>query len=270
MALRKVVDQMGREVMVPKRPLRILSLVPSQTELLFDLGLDDEIVGRTKFCVHPAAKVTDKPSIGGTKKFRFDVIDKLQPDLILGNKEENYEEGILQLAQSYPVWMSDIFTLNDAFVMMQQVGDLVGKGEVAQQMVDRIAQRFATLSPTPRPLRVAYLIWQKPMMSVGQHTFIHEMLTCCGFVNAFAEAGNGRYPEITAEQIHDAQLDALFLSSEPFPFKEKHQQAFAKQFPDVAIHLVDGEMFSWYGSRLETAVAYFQQLIDHITEYTSL
>ena len=141
MALKKIVDQMGREVMVPKRPYRILSLVPSQTELLFALGLDEEIVGRTKFCVHPVTKVANKPSIGGTKQFRFDVIEQLQPDLILGNKEENYEEGILQLAQSYPVWMSDIYTLQDAFAMMQQVGDLVGKDEVGSRLLQRSGGR---------------------------------------------------------------------------------------------------------------------------------
>lgn len=264
MELKVVIDQMGREVVVPKRPFRILSLVPSQTELLFSLGLNEEIVGVTKFCVHPADKVKSKPTVGGTKQFRFDVIEQLRPDLILGNKEENYEEGILQLADSYPVWMSDIATLDDACAMIRQVGSLVGKAEMASQMANRIMTAFATLPMVHNPLRVGYFIWQNPVMTVGQHTFIHDMLTRCGFVNAFAEMGNGRYPELTSVDIHAAKLDIIFLSSEPFPFKAKHQQAFAEQFPHAVVHLVDGEMFSWYGSRLETAVSYFQALISSL------
>lgn len=259
-----VIDQMGRTVTVDKRPFRIISLVPSQTELLFDLGLDEEIVGVTKFCVHPAQKVAQKQSVGGTKKFRFDVIKQLQPDLIIGNKEENYQEGIDQLAAQYPVWMSDIVTLDDAFGMITAVGELVGKAEAATQMVTRIRQAFGTLRPAPRPLRVGYLIWQKPLMAVGQQTFINAMLTACGFVNPFAGGEYGRYPELTPNDIHTANLDALLLSSEPFPFAEKHRLVFAGQFAETAVHLVDGELFSWYGSRLETAVAYFQQLIDSL------
>ncbi|MEM7330598.1 MAG: helical backbone metal receptor [Chloroflexota bacterium] len=259
-----VTDQMGREVTVPQRPTRIISLVPSQTELLFDLGLDDKIVGVTKFCVHPAEQVADKQSVGGTKKFRFDVIDRLQPDLIIGNKEENYREGILQLAKTYPVWLSDIFTLADACAMIRQVGTLVGKAEKANLMAERIQAAFVALKPVPRPLRVGYFIWQKPVMAVGRHTFIHEMLSQCGFANAFADMDNGRYPELTFDDIHTAQLDAILLSSEPFPFREKHKQVFADAFPETAVYLVDGEMFSWYGSRLETAVNSFQQLINSL------
>lgn len=260
-----VTDQMGREVTVPKHPTRIISLVPSQTELLFSLGLDDEIIGVTKFCVHPAEKVARKQSIGGTKKFRFNLIDQLQPDLIIGNKEENYREGILQLAESYSVWLSDIATLPDACAMIQQVGDLVGQTKTAAQMVTRIETSFSALEPASRPLRIGYFIWQKPVMAVGRHTFIHEMLSRCGFVNAFADVGNGRYPELTDQDIRTARLDAILLSSEPFPFREKHQQAFADAFPDTAVHLVNGEMFSWYGSRLETAASYFQQLINTLS-----
>ncbi len=265
-AMRSVTDQMGRLVQVPLRPSRIISLVPSQTELLFELGLDSEIVGVTKFCVHPAGRASQKQSIGGTKQFRFDVIEQLQPDLILGNKEENYLEGIAQLAASYPVWLSDIYTLDDALGMIGQVGELVGKTAAAGQLISEVATRFAQIRPVKRPFRVGYFIWQKPFMAVGQRTFIHDMLTRCGFDNAFATIGNGRYPELTSQQIQDANLDAIFLSSEPFPFGEKQRQAFRKMCPGTAVHLVDGELFSWYGSRLRHAPAYFQQLINGFAE----
>ncbi len=252
-------DQMGRTVKLQQSPQRIVSLVPSQTELLFDLGLEERIVGRTKFCIHPADKVAHVPSVGGTKKFRFEIIAQLQPDLIIGNKEENYEAGIIQLAADYPVWMSDITTLGEALGMMRQVGALVGRGTRAEELAEAIEGKFAELPPYPRPCRVGYFIWQKPYMAVGQPTFIHDMLTRCGFINAFAEHGYGRYPELTAEQIHAAQLDAILLSSEPFPFGEKHQPAFASEF-GVPVHLVDGEMFSWYGSRLLLAADYLRGL----------
>lgn len=261
-------DQMGRIVTLPQPPQQIISLVPSQTELLFDLGLEGRIVGRTKFCIHPAEKVAAVPSIGGTKKFRFEVIAQLQPDLIIGNKEENYEAGITQLAADYPVWMSDITTLKEALAMIRQVGVLVGRGEQAEGLATEIEGKFSELQPYPRPCRVGYFIWQKPYMAVGQPTFIHDMLTRSGFINAFAEAGYGRYPELTAEQIRAAQLDMILLSSEPFPFGEKHQEAFTAVF-GVPVHLVDGEVFSWYGSRLLRAADYLAGLTTAV-DYASI
>jgi ABC-type Fe3+-hydroxamate transport system substrate-binding protein len=254
-------DQMGRHVVVPLQPQRIISLVPSQTELLFDLGLARRVVGRTRFCIHPAAQVKEVAIVGGTKQFNFDRIDQLQPDLIIGNKEENYRDGIERLAAKYPVWMSDILTLDDALAMIRQVGQLVGKGERAAGMAADIKAKFAQLPRLTRPLRVGYFIWQKPYMVAGGQTFIHDMLTRCGFVNAFADMGNGRYPELTVFDIQAANLDTILLSSEPFPFAEKHRKAFERICPGTAVYLVDGEMFSWYGSRLRLATTYWQQLV---------
>lgn len=255
-------DQMGRLVQLPQPPRRIISLVPSLTELLFHLGLADSIIGATKFCVHPADQVKHIQSIGGTKQFRFDVIDNLAPDLIIGNKEENYQAGIEQLAASYPVWMSDIYTLDDALAMIRQLGAVLGKKLESESLASQIEASFATLQPLATPLRVGYFIWQKPYMVVGRKTFIHDMLTRCGVVNAFADQGDARYPEVTIEQIHAANLDAILLSSEPFPFAQKHQAQLANEFSDIAIHLVDGELFSWYGSRLLLATDYFQRLVS--------
>jgi len=257
------VDQMGRTITLPDLPQRIISLVPSQTELLFDLGLYEEIVGVTKFCVHPAELAAQKQSVGGTKKFRFDVIDSLQPDLIIGNKEENYREGIERLAAKYPVWLSDVLNLEDALAMIKEVGNLVGRGDEADLMAGQIATAFASMPISPRPYRTAYFIWQKPFMVAGAKTFIHDMLQRLGLVNAFAEV-DGRYPQITQRQIKAAYLDLILLSSEPFPFQEKQQAAFQAQFPGLMVMLVDGEIFSWYGSRMLTAVDYFKQFLDRL------
>jgi ABC-type Fe3+-hydroxamate transport system substrate-binding protein len=256
-------DQMGRPVIIPAVPQRIISLVPSQTELLFDLGLAEQVVGVTKFCVHPAG-AQKKPSVGGTKQFRFEQIEQLRPDLILGNKEENYEEGINQLAEKYPVWMSDIKTLAHALEMINQVGQLTGRTAAAQALAQEIEQQFKAL-PVGRPWRVAYFIWQKPYMVAGQDTFIQAILEKCGWVNVLAHLP-GRYPEVTAEQIAQAEPDFLLLSSEPFPFAAKHQQQFAEMFQRPAV-LVNGEFFSWYGSRLRLAPSYFHQLQTTLASY---
>lgn len=260
-----ILDQMGRPVLVPAAPQRIISLVPSQTELLFDLGLAEQVVGVTKFCVHPAA-AQQKPSVGGTKQFRFEQIEQLRPDLILGNKEENYEEGINQLAQNYPVWLSDIKTLAHALEMISQVGQLTGRAAAAEALAQEIRQQFRALS-VGRPWRVAYFIWQKPYMVAGQNTFIQAMLEKCGWVNVLAHLP-GRYPEVTAEQIAQAEPDFLLLSSEPFPFNTKHQQQFEQIFQRPAV-LVNGEFFSWYGSRLRLAPTYFGQLQTLLTSLLS-
>lgn len=250
-------DQLGRTISLPIPPQRIISLVPSQTELLFDLGLDEEVVGVTRFCVHPAQKCRTKTIIGGTKQFNFEAIARLQPDLILGNKEENYREGIEELRQSYPVWLSDITTLEDACAMISSVGAMVRRQTAAAQIISGIYEAFSSLPQGP-PLRVAYLIWRKPYMVAGNRTFANTMLQRAGFVNVFAHLP--RYPEITPAQLIAAKPDLLLLPSEPFPFSEKHRKEFRSHMPATPTLLVDGQMFTWYGSRLLRAAAYFRSL----------
>jgi len=257
-------DQLGRSLIVPHSPKRIISLVPSQTELLFDLGLDEEIVGITKFCIHPHHKVKDKPIVGGTKNFRFEVIAALQPDVIIGNKEENYREGLEQLTEQYPVWISDVKNLPQAQAMIAQVGQLVGQTEESNDLNAQITENFTTIRPLKREPRVAYLIWRDPYMVAGKDTFIHEMLRLCGFANPFSVAQESRYPEVTVERLKNTALDHIFLSSEPFPFQEKHRLEMQKICPNVPVTLVDGEPFSWYGSRLLKTPAYFKQLLEKL------
>ncbi len=253
-----VQDQMGRSVEVPELPQRIVSLVPSQTELLYDLGLGDRVVGVTKFCIHPKDWRKTKTIVGGTKNYRFDQIDALKPDLIIGNKEENEREGIEQLTQSYPVWMSDIYTLADAFEMMRGVGEITGVQDRVGQLIADVKGGFSQLESKNMGKRVLYLIWQEPYMVAGSQTFIDEMLKACGFVNAVSES---RYPALTQEEIQALKPDLVFLSSEPYPFKEKHLKALQAITPNSEVKLVDGEMFSWYGSRLRLATTYFQTLM---------
>jgi ABC-type Fe3+-hydroxamate transport system substrate-binding protein len=256
MSKRSFVDQMGTFVALDFPPQRIISLVPSQTELLADLGLGDRVVGITKFCVHPHNWHTTKPYVGGTKQFNVDAIARLKPDLIIGNKEENYREGIETLRQHFPVWMSDIYDLTGALAMIRAIGEVTDTSIRASQLAGDIEAAF--LRVRRRPARsVLYLIWRKPWMAVGADTFIDGQLRYLGFDNGVKAS---RYPELLPEDLLKLHPDLIFLSSEPYPFQEKHIAELQALCPASQIMLVDGEMFSWYGSRLLQAPAYFNAL----------
>lgn len=258
------IDQTGRSVFITEPPKRIVSLVPSQTELLFELGLEEEVAGITKFCIHPDEWFRSKTRIGGTKNLHLDDIRRLQPDLIISNKEENVKEQVEELAKEFPVWISDVHDLRTALEMIEAVGTIVGKQERALQLKDRIAESFEGLTPPNFSLPVAYLIWREPYMTVGGDTFIHDMLQHAGFQNVFAS--KTRYPEVTIEELLNSRCKAVLLSSEPYPFRQKHVDELQGRLHDVKIILVDGELFSWYGSRLLKAPAYFQSLWQHIQD----
>lgn len=252
-------DQLHRDVLFPFPPKRIISLVPSQTELLFDLGLKDQIVGVTKFCIHPAAGCKLKAKIGGTKKLNTGMIRELQPDLIIGNKEENDQEQIEELMREFPVWMSDILNLDDALNMIRQLGLVTGKEEKARQIAEQINAGFLQLEAQNQDekRRIAYLIWKDPYMLAGKNTFINDIIERAGWTNAITAE---RYPELGEEELRSAKPDWIFLSSEPFPFREKHLAEFRTICPAAKIMIVDGEMFSWYGSRLLLTPSYLQTL----------
>lgn len=253
---RAITDQMGREADIPAFPQRIISLVPSQTELLYDLGLRDRVVGITKFCVHPAHWLREKTIIGGTKQFRFDVIKQLQPDLIIGNKEENYKEGIEQLATQYPVWMSDIFDFEDALNMIRSVSAICDREAGGEKLTAEIQKGISTIEKADLG-KTIYLIWRKPYMAVGGDTFIHKVLELAGFENC---SPGPRYPEVTEQELMDLNPKQVLLSSEPYPFKQKHIEEIKALLPEAQVRLVDGEIFSWYGSRLLKLPAYLKTL----------
>jgi ABC-type Fe3+-hydroxamate transport system substrate-binding protein len=246
-------------------PKKIISLVPSQTELLYDLGLETETVGITKFCLHPQAWFKTKLRVGGTKTVNIDKIHALKPDLIIANKEENVQEQIETLALHYPVWLTDVNNLADALQMIADIGMLTGKKAEATNLSFTINNSFADLEKlqTLNTIhKTVYLIWRKPYMTVGGDTFINDMLRHCGFENIFAD--KVRYPQISIAQLQAVHCKLLLLSSEPYPFKQKHIDELSKQLPGIKIILADGELFSWYGSRLLKSPAYFRQLIAQI------
>lgn len=266
-------DQMGNSIELPALPKRIVSIVPSQTELLFDLGLDETILAITRYGVHPEAKVQGRTLIGGTKNPDLAKIRALQPDLIIGNKEENRQEDIEALQKEFPVWVSDVNNLTDATAMIRSVGIMVGKETSAEWIANRIEKRFAELAtgampvlPSKRP-KVAYLIWRKPWMVAGAGTFIDNMLHHAGFSNVFA--AQARYPAPTEEDLKNTHPDWVFLASEPYPFNEASKAEIQALWPDCQIKLVDGELFSWYGSRLLRMPDYLRGLHDEMTQANS-
>jgi ABC-type Fe3+-hydroxamate transport system substrate-binding protein len=260
-------DQLGRWVELPSAPRKIVSLVPSITELLYTLQLDNEVTGITKFCVHPETWFRQKTRIGGTKNIKPEVIHELQPDLIIANKEENVKEQVDELAKHYPVYITDVNNLDDALEMIEQIGTITGRLNNAMHLISQINTAFASLTslsslkPNPAKQNAGYLIWRNPYMTIGNDTFIHDMLSRCGLTNIFGNTT--RYPAIDTWQLK--HCDLLLLSSEPFPFQQKHIDELQPQLPNTRILLVDGEMFSWYGSRLLNAPAYFARLLDSIS-----
>lgn len=259
-------DQIGNVLSIDKSPMRIVSLVPSITELLYDLGLEDRIVGITKFCVHPyRAKATVK-IVGGTKKVHYEKIRLLAPDIIIANKEENTIEIVQQLQQLCNVWVTDIITLDDNAQMISDFGSLFNCRTEAQKLNDKIAfarANFEALMADKPVRKVAYFIWREPYMAAGGDNFINTMLQLNKFDNIYKD--RGRYPEVELKKIRvDGDPDFVLLSSEPFPFKEEHAFEIGRFTHHAKAVFVDGEMFSWYGSRVVKAFSYFTKLQQRI------
>lgn len=257
--MKKYIDQLGRELLLEETPEQIISLVPSQTSLLYHLGIQP--IAQTIFCIHPEKAFKSANKIGGTKKLRIDKIKQLKPDLIIGNKEENEKSQIEQLAKEFPIWMSDINTKEDAMSMIRSLGKLLNREKEAEKLTREINEAFKTIMSMPK-VRAIYLIWQDPFMAVGHPTYIDHMLYCMGIENA--AKGLGRYPQLITEQIQDLKPELILLSSEPFPFKEKHLQRIKREFPFAKLLLVDGELFSWYGDKMREFPAYANQLITQL------
>lgn len=277
-----IADQLSNSVSLSSPPKRIISIVPSQTELLYDLGLEKEVVGITKYCVHPKDWKDSKTIVGGTKKLNLEKIRELKPDLIIGNKEENEKSQILELMKEYPVWTSDIKTLEEALKMIESIGEVTGKQKRAAEIQNNIREQLSHFKLQAMNLKfparnVLYLIWRRPYICAGANTFIDHMLQICGLTNAASplapllkergdslEAIGVRYPEITPEEIRKANPFLIFLSSEPYPFRQKHIQELQIICPNAKVVLVNGEMFSWYGSRLLYAPSYFERLLQNL------
>ncbi|MEL6671631.1 MAG: helical backbone metal receptor [Bacteroidota bacterium] len=262
--MREFTDQMGRLVSIPAFPQRIISLCPSLTESLFDLGMGDRVVGRTRFCIHPASQVRPVVRVGGTKDIVYDRVDALKPDLILAEKEENTPEMVERLASQYPVWVADVVDLPSAYQMIDSLGRIGGVKDSAELCVTQIKQGFDALTASFPPLSVLYFIWRNPWMVVGEGTYIHDVLTHLGLRNLGADL-SGRYPHISEAEIQEMKPDLIWLSSEPYPFKSEHLAELGTFTPQI--QLVDGEKFSWYGTHMQKAIPYFHKVRQELNPF---
>lgn len=251
-------DQTGYTIDLTKQPKRIVSIVPSQSEFLWDLGLRNELIGITKFCIRPQELYQTAARVGGTKELDLDKIRSLRPDLILGNKEENSQEQIEHLRKEFPVWMSNIYTIPDALEMMRQIARILQKPNEAEAIISQIKISLAHIENSFHNKRVMYLMWYKPYMAAASNTFIDAVLSHMGFFNVFGN--KSRYPVLEIQDIQNLNPEYCLLSSEPYPFKEKHILELQCLLPQSKIVLVNGELFSWYGSRLIQLGNYIQQL----------
>lgn len=256
-------DHVGRQIQVLDFPQRIISLCPSQTEAMYLLGAGQRVVGRTKFCVHPKTELAAVPVVGGTKQVRRVEIERLQPDLILAEKEEQTPELVEDLARSWPVFVTDVQSLAHEKRMLRDVADLLGTPEVGDRIAAAVHTAWEGLPRLNAPLRTAYLIWWQPVMAVAEPTFIASVLAHLGFQNVLLDT-ESRYPQLSLEELASRGTELVLLSSEPFPFGAKHAAEIQAVLPQARVELVDGEAFSWYGGRVLATQAYLAQLIERL------
>lgn len=275
--MRTVFDHLNRPVVLPERPERIISLVPSITETLFALGLQGRLVGRTRYCILPP-EAKEVPIVGGTKDATAEKILSKSPDCIIAEKEETPKELVERLKQEAPVYVTNVESFEDGLRLIRDLGDITDQREKAEEILtairkeytlyyeerDRIRSHAVKKGRKGDVLSVAYFIWRKPYMVAGSSTFIDAMLNQLGLLNLFA--GRERYPIVTAEEIRRKSPDLLFLSSEPFPFSQKHEAEFKRILPSARIIFVDGAVFSWYGVRMISAPSYFKSLLHEMID----
>lgn len=251
-------DAIGKSFDSQTRYRRIVSLVPSQTEYILDLigdNKDINVVGRTKFCIHPANKVSDITIVGGTKQVHIDKIKALNPDIVICNKEENTEEIANEIEAFFPVFTSEITTIDSALDYMLRIAQLLDLSEEGDIIKTQINQAIKGYQPIKQK-KAIYLIWKDPYMAAGGDTFIDKMMNAAGYNNVLHD--QLRYPTVILDDIKSYNPDVIFLSSEPYPFQEKHVSEFDAL--NIPTHVVDGEMFSWYGTRMLKSWEYFNQL----------
>jgi ABC-type Fe3+-hydroxamate transport system substrate-binding protein len=255
-----VVDATGVRVDLAAPPRRIVSLIPSVTELLFALGRGDAVAGCTIFCTEPAEGLAGTVRIGGEKDPKLDVIRALEPDLVVANIEENVARDVEALrGWGIPVYVIYPRTVAQGVRLVAELGELIGAGDAGAALAARLAARLARVEASARARsRVFCPIWRRPYMTINGDTYLHDMLRVCGGDNVFGGLAR-RYPEVVLEDVAAARPDVILLPDEPYRFRRAHAADFAPMSDvpavrDGRIHLVDGKLLSWYGPRIAEAL----------------
>lgn len=238
---------------------RIVSLVPSITELVCELGLADQLVGRTGFCIHPREALRRIPKVGGTKSVNLKKIRELAPTHVIVNVDENRKETADALAGFVPnLIVTHPLAPLDNLALYRQIGGAFGKAREAEQLCARFDVAYrATAERTFSPSKVLYLIWKDPWMTVSRDTYISRTLALVG-LHTVPEEAEQRYPELAAPDVPGAER--ILLSTEPYRFAEKHRKELERQ-TRLPVHFIDGEMTSWYGPRAIAGLGYLAEFV---------
>jgi len=260
-----VVDALGEELILPRLPQRIVSLVPSITETVIDLGASARLVGITTYCTHPQSVVASIPKVGGTKGFSFRKIDSLTPDLVIANKEENRKQQIEKLRKKYPVFVTYPRTVEDAIKMVADLGVLTATSAMASKFIATCQQLLAAIgnSALGRPLRTGCMIWRDPWMAAGADSYASALLGRVGFTNVY-NLSAGRYPETSLQTVFERNPDVIILPDEPYEFGEQDKQEvesfFSERGKSIRVLLMDGSYLTWFGTRTLKGLRHLRQV----------
>ncbi len=246
--------------------MRIVSLCPSVTELIADLGAAAELVGITRYCTHPPAVASGVEHVGGTKDPDIDRIVALAPDVVFMNIEENRVEDADALIGAGLTCLSDLpKTIDETAGMVRRVGDAIGRRQAAERIaldIETRAERVRHAHDGATEVRWAYLIWRKPYMAAGGDTFVDTLLSLAGGHNVLGDRAD-RYPAVTTDELIAAAPHVVLLATEPFPFESKHIDELCDLtgWPAHRFAIVDGQDLSWHGSRTPRGIDYAEQVI---------
>jgi ABC-type Fe3+-hydroxamate transport system substrate-binding protein len=259
--MERITDELGRELLIPASPRRVVSLVPSLTEWLFAIGAEEHVVGVTDFCLHPAEGVARATRVRGTKNPDCAAIVAVQPDLVIASREENRERDVITLAESgVAVYVTDIRTVTGALESLAEIARILDHDSGA---APPLAEMRAALRESParshESRRVLTPIWRDPWMAVGGDSYAHDLLAVCGATNV-AAALPGRYPRFELRDIARLRPDVILLPSEPYRFSEADLPALHESW-DGPVRFVDGELLTWYGPRIPLAIRTFRELL---------
>ncbi len=236
---------------------RYVSLCPSITETLIDLGVADRLVGITRFCIHPEAVVSRLPKVGGTKDPYLDAIRAAKPDVVFMNAEENRREDHDALSASLRIDVSEPRRVAEVPALLRHFGHVTDRVDVAEARAKELEAGIAAArNQAPKPFRYAYLIWRKPWMAAGAETYVDDILRLAGGENIFGDSST-RYPEIALSDL--SRADRVFLADEPFPFTDDHAPEVAA-VTDAEISVISGDDCCWHGVRSIRGVALMQRL----------
>ncbi len=263
------IDDLSRAVRIGQPARRIVCLVPSITETLFALGAGEHVVGITDYCIHPENQVCDKLKVGGTKNFFVDKIIDLEPDLVIANAEENRKHQVEKLEEAgLTVFITFPKSVDGCVKMIADMAALCGRETEAQIILSSIREARATAlrrAPDP-PYRVLCPIWKAPYMTINHDTFVDSVIRNSGGRNVY-EDSTDRYPEFTLSEAAARQPDFILLPTEPYHFTEADKAEFYEMgtstpaIRDMSIHIIEGELLSWYGPRLSRALQVISSLL---------